>query len=169
MSENSFITRPSPRARRYETFAAFFEPRRHWTFKDGDGGTWNARAQRVFQYPNHSAILWAELINGHFVEAHVSVPFSGGPEKTINGGSMEEVIGWIKGMENLLMIPCLIAEANTPEEVLERMQRIKRHDLFLMQCIFDLDGYNEWMTHRRIIEFCAKPRVVERLKRDSRI
>ena len=137
-------------------FEDFVAARKGWQLKEEDGRVW---AQRRFDYPrNKSAMLWVELREPSLyeVEAHVSIPFSAGPEES-ESGKLKQVAEWIGQKERTLTAPALISETKTYEAALELASKLGAGALWTISYIFDFDYYQATVEQLRqqLVRACA--------------
>lgn len=146
-------------------FLDFIEGRKGWrvTKEEPD----HVIGMRTFDYGRYSAAIWVEKLGyrGRLtgsVQAHISIPFSAGPEESATG-KFEEVKNWIDYKESILQIPLHIAESKTYAGALQMACELRSSvDLYTMSYIFDIHGYQEnspGQIRRELVRRCA-PKLI---------
>jgi hypothetical protein len=165
--------------KRWEELFNFIDTRKHWVYKEEEN---RVIGSRTFQYGRYTAVLWIEAqtrrdgSGGIFsaVMAHISIPFSAGPEESVTGvpqarksqssARCPEVAGWVEHKEQVLTLPLRIAEAKTYAGALMQACDIRNSaDLYTLSYVFDLDFHeaSNSKLRRELVKRCA-PHLVRK-------
>jgi hypothetical protein len=162
----------------HKDFYDAIETRTGWTHnasnaeRNGPSGDIRVKAQRTFEYPRHSAMVWIEAIDRvetvHQIQAHVSVPFSAGPEEsfapaTRGAAPLKQVMDWVAHKERILTVPLRIAEARTYDAAHQVLSQVKSaRDLWTLSYVFDLDEHLTSAVERHLIICKSAPHLTRK-------
>lgn len=104
-------------------------------------------ASRNFKYQSgHSALLWIHYYDDDrfdFIEAHVSLPFSAGPEQSISERKLTHVLEWAQEKDKVLSVPLALQRCDRFESAVRASRAIDRAGdaWYIIASIFDMDPF----------------------------
>jgi hypothetical protein len=160
--EQTVVTTDENKTYAETDFQAYVEDRKGWKFIREEE---RIVGMRTLEYGRYSATIWAEM--GKRLKewnAHISLPFSAGPESSTRG-PVSDVKTWIDQREALLQVPLRIAECRAYSGAMHLVAEALKsdYDLYLMTCVFDLDFHELSLQQLRykLVERCA-PKLIPR-------